>query len=109
MDDDLRDQILATNEEMLSAQLRAIRALRAKRTGLATPRRKGMSQVDMAQAILLDARQPLHVAQIIELVAQRFGVTLDRESLVSSLTKRVARQDRFERVGPNLFTLRSEE
>ena len=35
-----------------------------------------------------------------------FGVTVDRESLVASLTKKVARQDRFLRTGKNTFALR---
>jgi hypothetical protein len=37
-----------------------------------------------------------------------FGVTVDRESLVSSLTKKVARQDRFLRTDKNTFALRPE-
>jgi hypothetical protein len=37
-----------------------------------------------------------------------FGVSVDRESLVSSLTKKVARQDRFVRTAKNTFGLRPE-
>jgi hypothetical protein len=37
-----------------------------------------------------------------------FHVTVDRESLVSSLTKKVARGDRFLRSGKNTFALRPE-
>ena len=109
MDDQLRDFMLATAEEMLAAQLRAVRALRAKRSTVPRPKRHGLSQLDMAYAILLDAQQPLHVTQIIERAASRFGVTIDRESLVSSLAKRIARHDRFERVGPNRFARRAED
>ena len=109
MDDRLRDLVLATHEEMLAAQLRAVRALRTKPQLAPRPRQQGMSQVDMAYAILQEAAEPLHVRQIIERVEQRFGVTLDRESLVSSLSKRVARQDRFQRIGPNRYALRPKE
>ena len=37
-----------------------------------------------------------------------FHLTVDRESLVSSLTKKVARGDRFLRTGKNTFALRPE-
>ena len=52
-----------------------------------------------------DAQQPLHVSDIIARIATRFGVTVDRESLVSALTKRVVRGDAFVRTGKNTFTL----
>jgi len=108
MDDQLREVVLATTEEMLAAQLRAVRSLRRREAGSKAPRRSGMSQVDMALAILREARQPLHVQQIIERTASRYGVTVARESLVSALTKRLARDARLSRVGPNLFAMREE-
>src|SRR5271154_714831 len=48
---------------------------------------------------------PLHVAVIIERIQQAFGIAVDRESLVSSLTKKVARNDRFSRTEKNTFGL----
>jgi hypothetical protein len=38
-------------------------------------------------------------------VANRHQVALDRESIVSALSKRVARRDRFARTGPNTFSI----
>ncbi len=38
----------------------------------------------------------------------RFGVAVDRESLVSSLAKKVVRGDRFVRTAKNTFGLRPE-
>jgi hypothetical protein len=64
-----------------------------------------MSQVDMAWDILKKARSPLHVSVILERIQAAFGVTVDRESLVSSLTKKVARRDRFTRPAKNTFGL----
>jgi len=58
--------------------------------------------------ILKKARTPLHVSEIIHRIQTQFGVTVDRESLVSSLSKKVARQDRFLRPEKNTFSLRSE-
>ena len=74
-------------------------------TTRASSRRQVMSQVDMAYDILMRARAPLHVSEIIARIQQIFGVSVDRESLVSSLTKKVARSDRFTRTEKNTFGL----
>ena len=71
-------------------------------------RPKGLSQVDMAFDILKKARAPLHVSQILGRIRTQFGVSIDRESLVSSLTKKVAGSDRFLRTEKNTFSLRPE-
>lgn len=103
----VRDTLLETVEAALDAQLRAVRRLRA---GTATPppgrRRTGRSQVDYAEDILRRAGAALHVTEILAQVAQRYHVEIDRESLVSSLTKKVERGDRFVRTAPNTFALR---
>jgi len=64
-----------------------------------------MSQIDMVYNILLAAGRPMHISEIMALVSKRHGVTLDRESIVSAITKRVARKDRFVRTGPNMFAV----
>jgi hypothetical protein len=105
-DDDVRDVVLGAFEASLDAQLRAVRRLRRGEPPAAGPRRrKGLSQVDMAFDVLKQARGPLHIAAILERIQARFGVTIDRESLVSSLTKKVARGDRFVRPAKNTFGL----
>jgi hypothetical protein len=104
--DDLKDVILSIFEGSLDAQLRAVRRLRQTPAQAAqAPRPKGMSQVDMAYDILKHARSPLHVSVIIERIEQAFGVKVDRESLVSALSKKVARRDRFVRTEKNTFAL----
>jgi HB1, ASXL, restriction endonuclease HTH domain len=109
MNDETRDLILSVFEASLEAQLRAVRRLRQGPPADAEPRpRKGLSQVDMAFDILKKARAPLHVSQILERIQAHFGVAVDRESLVSSLTKKVARSDRFLRPEKNTFALRPE-
>jgi hypothetical protein len=106
MDDDLRKLILDIFEASLDAQLRAVRRLQRDPQKIpARPPRKSMSQVDMAYDILKRARSPLHVSVILERIQQAFGVTVDRESLVSSLTKKVVRADRFIRSQKNTFGL----
>jgi hypothetical protein len=109
MNDDIRDTVLAIFEASLDAQLRAVRRLRQGQTEEAKPRRnKGRSQVNMAFDILKKGRAPLHVSEIIDRIQAQFGVAVDRESLVSSLSKKVARQDRFLRPEKNTFSLRPE-
>ena len=107
MNDDVKNTILSVFEASLEAQLRAVRRLRQPEAGSdQARRRKGLSQVDMAFDILKKARTPLHVSDILDRINTQFGVTVDRESLVSSLTKKVARNDRFLRPEKNTFSLK---
>jgi len=107
MNDDPKDIILSAFEASLEAQLRAVRRLRQGKAEEATaPPKKGPSQVDMAYDVLKKTRAPLHISDLIERIRASFGVAIDRESLVSSLTKKVARQDRFLRTEKNTFALR---
>ena len=109
MSDDIKDIILSTFEASLLAQLRAVRRLRQGPAEEARPRpKRGRSQVDMAFDILRKTRTPLRVSEIIDRIQARFGQVVDRESLVSSLSKKVARQDRFLRTEKNTFALRPE-
>lgn len=109
MPDDLKETILGAFEASLDAQLRAVRRLRRGEDRVAhPPRRKGLSQVDMAFDVLKKARAPLHIRELLARIHQTFHVTVDRESLVSSLTKKVARGDRFTRTDKNTFGVRTE-
>ena len=109
MNDETKNLILSVFEASLEAQLRAVRRLRQGEPAATPPRSlKGLSQVDMAFDILKKARSPLHVSEILDRIQSHFGITVDRESLVSSLTKKVARGDRFLRPEKNTFSLRPE-
>jgi len=109
MPDDVRDSILSIFEASLDAQLRAVRRLRGGSQAPApTRRRAGLSQVDMAYDILKKARSPLHISELLARLHSTFHLTVDRESLVSSLSKKVARGDRFLRTAKNTFGLRPE-
>ncbi len=65
-----------------------------------------MSQLDMTFDIL-SSSAPLHINDLLAAIKERFGTDVDRESLVSALSKRVARGDRFVRTAKNTFALRS--
>ena len=109
MNDELKESILSIFEASLEAQLRAIRRLRKKdKTPPRPARKKGLSQVDMAYDVLKKARSPLHVSVLLDRIHHAFGITVDRESLVSSLSKKVARHDRFLRTEKNTFGLHPE-
>jgi len=62
----------------------------------------------MAYDVLKKARAPLHIAELLARIETTFGQPVDRDSLVSSLTKKVARGDRFRRTDKNTFALRPE-
>jgi len=108
-DSDLKDVILGAVEASLDAQLRAVRRLRhGPPAGTGSRRPKGRSQVDMAYDVLKKARAPVHITELLTRIQSAFGVAVDRESLVSSLTKKVARGDRFVRTAKSTFGLRPE-
>lgn len=108
MSDDLKDSLLSVFEASLEAQLRAVRRLRSGPSEPPARPRQRLSQVDMAFDILQRSRTPLHISELLARIQATFQVAVDRESLVSSLSKKVARGDRFSRPAKNTFGLRSE-
>jgi DNA-directed RNA polymerase delta subunit len=62
----------------------------------------------MAYDVLKRAGAPLHVSELLARIKASFGVSVNRESIVSSLTKKVSGGDRFVRTGKNTFGLRPE-
>ncbi len=94
-------------EELLKAQLAVIRGyLRSAEPGVRerAPRRK--SQMSVVLDILSSAGGPLHVAEIMSQAKERYDVSLDRESVVSALTKKVKKGVAFVRTGPNTFGIK---
>jgi len=62
----------------------------------------------MITDILSAAGTPLHISEIIRRVEQQCGTKLDRESMVSALTKKVKKDVGFVRTGPNIFGLKGQ-
>ena len=88
----------------LSAQLRVVRQLKTPKSAKPKPETpQGMSNIDMALDILRQAHQPLHVSDILAQVKAKYKITLDRESLVSALVKKVHRHQGVFRTAPNTF------
>jgi len=105
-DDPVQRAVLNAFEVALDAQLRAIRRLKSPEPEKKPRGRKNMSQVDMAYDILRATSKPLHISEILDRIEKKFGQRLDRESVVSSLVKKVQRQDRFVRTDKNVFALK---
>ena len=93
-------------ENLLRSQLKIIRQfLKEGEEPRFTSNRKGMSQINVIYDILLSAKRPLHVTEIISRAKNDFNVDLNRESIVSSITKKVKSGRMFKRVEPNTFAL----
>lgn len=96
----------------LQAQLRAVERLRdtlpkarKKSTAAAVGSR---SQLDLVEEVLGRAGSALHIDEILQRIQKAHGVGLDRESIVSALSKKIHRGERFTRTGKNTFALLTE-
>ena len=97
--------ILFLHEELLNAQLRVIRRLRAPaEEGAKRKEGKGRSNMSIVIDLLRSSKKPLHVSEIIKQARERYGRALDRESLVSALVKKV-KAGSVARPAPNTFKM----
>ena len=104
--EDIRDAILDAMIVSTEAQLRALKKLQGSGEE-EEPHDKSRSQIDIVFDILSLSGEPLHISQIIADAEQKFGMKLERESLVSALSKKVMKEDRFVRTGKNTFALKA--
>jgi hypothetical protein len=109
MESKIPEWLLSFYESLFSAQLRTVRQMKSpkpkkhKRT-----EGNSMSNMGMAIDILRRAPGPLHISEIIAQVKTKYGVALDRESLVSALVKKVHRHQGLSRTAPNTFQIGTE-
>lgn len=107
METKIPEWFLSFYEALCSAQLRIIRQLKTPKTRR-PKHKKGelrMSNIDMTLDILHRAQRPLHISEILAQVKGKYGVSLDRESLVSALVKKVHRNQGLNRTAPNTFEM----
>ena len=110
MESKIPEWFLSFYQTLFLAQLRAVRQLKSPKAKKAKRTEdKGMSNMDMEIDILQRAQRPLHISEIIAQVRAKYGVTLDRESLVSALVKKVHRRQGLSRSAPNTFGIEAEE
>jgi len=96
-------------EELLKAQLSVVRGyLRSEggETKGVHAQSQSTSQMSIITDILSAAGEPLHVTEIIRRAAKQYGVALERESMVSAMSKKVKKGVTFVRTGPNIFGLK---
>jgi hypothetical protein len=67
---------------------------------------KRMSKIEIAKNVLHIAGRPLHVSEIIRLAQRDFQISLDRDSIVSAILKKVNAGKSFIRTAPNTFALK---
>ena len=109
MESRIPEWFLSFYEKLFESQLRVIRQLKSPKPKKAKERKEGgMSNMDMAIDILHRSGGPLHVSEIIAQVKGKYGMDLDRESLVSALVKKVHRHQGLSRTAPNTFRIEGE-
>jgi hypothetical protein len=109
MESKIPEWFLSFYESLFLAQLRTVRQLKSPKPRKAKEtEKKGMSNMNMSIDILRKAPKPLHISEIIAQVKTKYGVTLDRESLVSALVKKVHRRQGLSRTAPNTFQIEIE-
>jgi len=97
-------------ESLLKSQLKILRQfLKEGEPPKFTPRGKGKSQMSIIYDVLLSAHKPLHVTEIIARAKKDFNVDLNRDSIVSAMTKKVKSGRMFKRVEASTFAILNAE
>jgi hypothetical protein len=109
MESKIPEWFLSFYESLFLTQLRTVRQLKFPKPKKVKGREhRSMSNMDMVTDILRRFQGPLHISEIIAQVKTKYGVTLDRESLVSALVKKVHRRQGLSRTAPNTFEIETE-
>lgn len=104
MNTKIPEGLLDLYDSILSAQLRVVRQLKAPQPRKTKAGKQGgMSNIDMVLEILRQARKPLHISEILTQVKAKYKTSLDRESMVSALVKKVHGHQGITRTAPNTF------
>jgi len=93
-------------EALLRSQLKVIREfLKDDAEPDLASRMRRTSQIGIVYQILTNAREPLHLTEIIRRAKSDFNVEMEPGSIVSALTKKVNSGRMFRRVGPSTFEI----
>ena len=92
-------------ESLLRSQLKIIREFLRTTEPESAPRPKRTSQIGIVYDILTEAREPMHLTEIIRRAKSDFNVEIEPGSIVSALTKKVNSGRMFRRVGPSTFEI----
>ncbi len=99
------DKFIEIQKELLQSQLKTIRRYQQQSPQF-EKHPKRTSKLDIVEDILASSDQPLHISKIIEIAKDDYNVTIERDSIVSALIKKIQAGVRFVRVAPNTFALK---
>ena len=102
---DTFDKILEFYRELLQSQLKVVYRYQRQNPQF-KKNLKRTSNLDIVEDILAASNQPLHISKIIEIAKNDYNLTLERDSIVSAIIKKIRSGVRFERIAPNTFTLK---
>ena len=102
---DTFDKFLQFYKELLQSQLKVVYRYQRQDPQL-KKKLKRTSNLDVVEDILASANQPLHISKIIQIAKNDYNLTLERDSIVSAIIKKIRFGVRFERIAPNTFTLK---
>ena len=104
---DTFDKLLEFQKELLQSQLKIVHRYQRQSPRL-KKKGKRTSKLDIVEDILVSSKHPLHISKIIEIAKYDYHVTLERDSIVSALIKKIKAGTRFVRIAPNTFDLKKE-
>ncbi len=100
------DKYLEIKKELLQAQLRVVYRHQRK-VAPHGQKMKRTSNLIVVEDILQNFGQALHISKIIEIAQKDYDVSLERDSIVSALIKKIHAGKTFIRVAPNTFALKN--
>ncbi len=102
---DTFDKLLEFQKDLIQAQLKVIYRYQQQSPHLKKTAQR-TSKLNIVADILASHHQPLHISKIIEIAKNDYNVTLERDSIVSALVKKIQARVRFIPVAPNTFALK---
>ena len=103
---DTFDKLVQLQGELLKSQLKIIYRYQ-RQIPFGEKKIIRMSQLDIIEDILASSNNPLHISNIIDIAQRDYNVTLERDSIVSALIKKIKAGKRFVKVAPNTFALKN--
>ena len=97
------ESYLQYQKEITESKLKIINRFQK---GLQPKPKKRTLNIEIAKNMLHIAGRPMHVSEIIKLAERDFKVTLNRDSIVSAMLKKVNAGQTFIRTAPNTFALK---
>ena len=96
------ERYLKFQKDLTEAKLRVINS-HLKGTGTKQVRRT--SKIETVENVLRIAGRPLHISEIISIAQRDYKTSLERDSVVSILIKKINAGKKFKRTAPNTFAL----